>query len=57
MTQMIVAFLGTTAWVGGVLVIVVMARDGHLPVAGARRRRGPAVTAAPPVLPGAVRDD
>jgi hypothetical protein len=25
MTQMIVAFLGTTAWVGGVLVIIVMA--------------------------------
>jgi hypothetical protein len=25
MAQMIVAFLGTTAWVGGVLVLVVMA--------------------------------
>jgi hypothetical protein len=25
MAEMIVAFLGTTAWVGGVLVIIVMA--------------------------------
>jgi hypothetical protein len=41
MAQMIVAFLGTAAWVGGVLVLVVMAALPlleHVADAGRRRR-------------------